>query len=382
LGRFCRIFATNSIPRRVDIKSTRATSLPPVVRLVVLLALLYIFFVSISLMGASFKFFGKDFARQLLETTASPLVGLFIGILSTSIVQSSSTTTSMTVAMVAGGGLDVTHAIPIIIGANVGTSVTNTLVSLGHIGRRDEFERAFAAATVHDFFNLLSVVVIFPLQVTTNFLGYAASVLGQEFADVGGFRLFNPLKTIVRPAVDAITHLTHESGWLMLVIAVLLLFFALRFIVKNLKAVVIGKVEAFFTSQLFRTAVRSFLLGLFLTVAVQSSSITTSLAVPLAGAGILTLEQIYPMTLGANVGTTVTAILAALVTGEVTAVTVAFAHLLFNIVGITILWPARWLPLHLARLLARGATKSKLVPATYIMLVFFGIPLLLIWIVG
>jgi len=368
--------------RRAHINITRTTNVPPVVRLVILLALLYVFFVSISLMGASFKFFGKDFAKQLLETTANPLVGLFIGILATSIVQSSSTTTSMTVALVAGGGLDVATAIPIVIGANVGTSVTNTLVSLGHIGRPDEFERAFAAATVHDFFNLMAVVVIFPLQVTTNFLGRAASFLGDKFADVGGLALLNPLKTVVKPSVTAISQLTHETGWIMLLVSVALLFFALRYIVKNLKAVVIGKVEAFFTSKLFKNAIRSMLLGLVLTVAVQSSSITTSLAVPLAGAGILTLEQIFPMTLGANVGTTITAMLAALVTGELTAVTVAFAHVLFNIVGIALIWPVRWIPMRMARALARTAVRSKLIPLMYILLVFFGIPLLLIWIVG
>jgi sodium-dependent phosphate cotransporter len=374
--------AAKSILWRIHINIKRAANVPPVVRLVVLLALLYIFFVSISLMGASFKFFGKDFARNLLESTASPIVGLFIGILATSLVQSSSTTTSMTVALVAGGALDVSTAIPIVIGANVGTSVTNTLVSLGHIGRPDEFERAFAAATVHDFFNLLSVAVIFPLQVTTNVLGWLASHLAQVFADIGGLYLFNPLKTVVKPSVNMLTRMTHETGWLMLVISVFLLFFALRFIVKNLKAVVIGKVEAFFTSTLFKNAFRSLLLGLFLTVAVQSSSITTSLAVPLAGAGILTLDQIFPMTLGANVGTTITAILAALVTGELTAVTVAFAHLLFNIIGIMVIWPARRIPLGLARGLARASLKSKLLPITYVLLVFFGIPLLLIWIVG
>jgi sodium-dependent phosphate cotransporter len=360
----------------------RTARVPPVVRLLVLLALLYVFFVSISLMGASFKFFGKDVAKQLLATTANPFVGLFIGILATSIVQSSSTTTSMTVALVAGGGLDVTNAIPIVIGANVGTSVTNTLVSLGHIARSDEFRRAFAAATVHDFFNLLAVAIVFPLQVATNFLGHAAGYLGQRFADVGGLKLLNPLKAIVKPSVKAITEMTNETGWLMLVIAVALLFFALRYIVKNLKAVVIGKVEAFFTSTLFKNAARSFSLGLVLTVAVQSSSITTSLAVPLAGAGILTLTQIFPMTLGANVGTTITAILAALVTGELAAVTVAFAHLLFNIVGILLIWPIRWLPLRMARTLAQASLRSKLIPLFYVLLVFFGIPLLLIWIVG
>jgi len=355
---------------------------PWVIRLLALLALLYIFFVSISLMGASFKFFGKDFAKHLLETTANPFVGLFIGILATSLVQSSSTTTSMTVALVAGGGLDVTRAIPIIIGANIGTSVTNTLVALGHIARGEEFKRAFAAATVHDFFNLLAVLVIFPLQLATNFLGRAASFLGERFVDIGGFKLFNPLKTIIKPSVTFFTDLTHENGTLMLVIAAILLFVALRYIVKNLKAVVIGKVETFFSSRLFKNDGRSFSLGLILTVMVQSSSITTSLAVPLAGAGILTLRQIFPMTLGANVGTTITAILASLVTGEVSALTVAFAHLLFNITGILVLWPVKWIPIRMAEGLSNAAQRSKLVPLVYILLVFFAMPLLFIWIVG
>ena len=350
------------------------------VRLLALLALLYLFFVSISLMGASFKFFGKDFAKNLLETTANPFVGLFIGILATSIVQSSSTTTSMTVALVAGGGLDVFNAIPIIMGANIGTSVTCALVSLGHLGRSDEFKRAFASATVHDFFNVLSVVVLFPLQLATNFLGHAAHFLGVEFAHIGGFKLFNPLKTIVAPSVDWLTGVTHHIGWLMLVISVLLLFSALRYIVVNLRALVIGKVEAFFSETLFKSPLRSFMLGLILTMTVQSSSITTSLAVPLAGAGILTLVQIFPLTLGANVGTTITAILAALITGNVAAVTVAFAHSLFNISGIAIWWPGRRVPLWLARTLADQAVKSKVVPLVFILVLFFVVPLICIWI--
>ncbi len=93
------------------------------------------------------------------------------------------------------------------------------------------------------------------------------------------------------------------------------------------------------------------LFGLLITVLVQSSSITTSLAVPFAGAGILTLIQIFPYTLGANIGTTITAMLAALAVGEISAVTVAFAHLLFNICGIALIWPLpaiRRIPLRLA----------------------------------
>jgi len=354
----------------------------PLVRLAALLLLLYIFFVSITLMGASFKFFGKDFAKQLVSTTANPFVGLFIGVLATSLVQSSSTTTSMVVGLVAGGALDAGRAIPIIMGANIGTSVTNTLVSVGHIGRPKEFQRAFAAATVHDFFNLLSVCILFPLQLGLNVIGRPASWIGHALEASGGLELANPLKTVVKPAVVMITNVTGETGWIMLVVSILLLFVALRYIVVNLRALVVGKVDAFFNKKLFKSAWRALLVGLVLTVAVQSSSITTSLAVPLAGAGILSLAQIFPFTLGANVGTTVTALMASLVTGSEAAVTVAFAHLLFNVFGIVIIWPIRRIPIHLAETLAALSQRSRLIPLFYILTVFFLIPLLLIYLAG
>lgn len=360
----------------------RSIPLHPYVRLAVLLGLLYLFFVSISLMGASFKFFGKDFATRLLETTSSPFVGLFIGILATSLIQSSSTTTSMAVALVAAGGLDVAGAIPIVIGANIGTSVTNTLVSVGHISRPEEFKRAFSAATVHDFFNLLTVLVLFPLQLGTNFLGRSAGLMANGFQNIGGLKVSSPLKLMTKHAVEWISDLTHDSGWMILVVSVVLLFIALRYIVVNMRALIIGRVESFFNESLFRTAARAFVLGAVFTVMVQSSSITTSLAVPLAGAGILTLRQIFPMTLGANLGTTITGILASLVTGNLAAVTVAFAHLLFNVFGILIIWPVRRLPMFLAESLARWSTRAKILPFVYVLVVFYLLPLALITVLG
>ena len=74
--------------------------------------------------------------------------------------------------------------------------------------------------------------------------------------------------------------------------------------------------------------------------------------VPLAGAGFLSLVQVFPYVLGANIGTTVTAILAALVTGEEVAVTVAFAHLLFNVCGMILIWPFKRIPIALSAILA------------------------------
>ncbi len=338
-------------------------------------------------MGASFKFFGKGFAEQLMATTKNPFVGLFIGVLSTALVQSSSTVTSMAVGMVAGGALDVARAIPIIMGANIGTSVTNTLVSVGHINRADEFKRAFSASIVHDFFNVIAVIVLFPLQLTTDFLGHGSEIMANALKDAGGLKLINPIKMIVKPTVDFIQESTalsgtEPSGTIMLIISVILLFVALRYLVVNLKALIIGRVEAFFDKTLFKNAGRALVLGLILTVMVQSSSITTSLVVPLAGAGILTLRQIFPFTLGANIGTTVTAMMASLVTGNLAAVTVAFAHLLFNITGIIVIWPIRFIPLALAEKLAEFSVKSKLVPLFYILILFFIIPIILIYVAG
>ena len=357
-------------------------SLPRPVRLGLLLLLMYAFFLSITLMGDSFQFFGRGFAEQLLTTTADPFIGLFIGILATSLVQSSSTTTSMAVGLVAGGALTVAGAIPIVVGANIGTSVTNTLVSLGHVSRPSEFRRAFAAATVHDLFNVLAVVILFPLQLTTNFLGQLSTVLEGWLRSSGGFTLVNPIKLIVDPVAALIARATGDSGTIMLLISIVLLFIALRYIIRNLKILVVERVEVFFDTILFKTAPRAFLFGVVLTIMVQSSSISTSLAVPLAGAGILTLRQIFPMTLGANLGTTITAMLAALVTGSSAAVTVAFAHISFNVFGIVVIWPIRQLPLYCANILADLSTRSRLVPFIYVGALFFLIPLTLIYLMG
>ena len=124
------------------------------------------------------------------------------------------------------------------------------------------------------------------------------------------------------------------------------------------------------------------LFGVAMTVMVQSSSITTSMIVPLIGAGIITLEQVFPFTLGANVGTTVTAMLAALATGNIAAVTVAFAHLFFNLTGIALVYPLppiRKIPLKMARALAEMTSKSRFYAIAYVILVFYVFPLILIF---
>ena len=356
-----------------------------VAQVVLLLVLLFAFFVGLDLMGLSFKLFGKGLAQALIERTSNPFVGLFIGILATTLVQSSSTTTSMTVALVAAGALTIEGAIPIIMGANIGTSVTNTLVSLAHVSRREEFQRAFAGATIHDFFNWMAVLILLPLELMTGYLARTAGFLESVLEGVGGIKLFDPLKAVVRPVSNQLVEWFGESGPLVLIAGIALLIASLKFLVDLLKVLMTGRAEETLHRTIFRSAWSAIVAGLVVTVMVQSSSITTSLMVPLVGAGVVTLQQVFPFTIGANVGTTVTAMLAALSTGNPAAVTVGLSHLLFNVsAGILIYLPPflREIPLWLAATLGRLAGENRFVAGVYIVLAFFGLPVLMLILTG
>ncbi|MBN2316115.1 MAG: Na/Pi symporter [Sedimentisphaerales bacterium] len=354
--------------------------------------LLYCFLVSIGLMGAAFKGFGKGFAEQLIKTTSNPFIGLFIGILATSVVQSSSTTTSIVVGMVGSGVLKVSCAIPIIMGANIGTTVTNTLVSLGHVSRRDEFKRAMAAATVHDFFNLICVAVMFPLELTTGYLEKTATLMSSLFKDVGGVKFSSPIKIATEPVIHiiqnsinwickSISSSTLFASVIVLILSFIILFFSLYFLVRTMRSLVVKRAEIILDNVISRHAFLGFLAGLCFTIVVQSSSVTTSLLVPLVAAGILTVETAFPITIGANIGTTSTGILASFATGNISAIVIAFAHFLFNLTGAVLIYPIKYcriVPIHLAKSLGNLAAEKRRYAVAYVLGVFFIIPTLLI----
>ncbi len=351
----------------------------------ILVALLLGFFLGLDLMGLAFKLFGKGFAETLIERTSNPFVGLFVGILATTLVQSSSTTTSMTVGLVAAGALTVEGSIPIIMGANIGTSVTNTIVSLAHVTRREEFRRAFAGATVHDFFNWLGVLILLPLEILTGFLSRTAGALEKLLEGTGGIKLLNPVKELVRPVAEWVVALTGDSGALTLAIGIGLLILCLKLLVDTLKSLMRTRAEQTLHRTLFRSALVALMAGAAMTVMVQSSSITTSVMVPLVGAGVVTLEQVFPFTVGANIGTTITALLAALATGEPAALTVALSHLLFNLAATLLIYvppPMRAIPLALARAVGRLGARNRPLAGFYILLFFYGLPILLLLLSG
>jgi len=348
-------------------------------KIIFLLGLIYLFLLSISLIGAAFKLMGEDFARKIMLVVSNPALGLVVGIFTTSIVQSSSLTTSLVVCLVAGKVLSLKLAIPVVMGANIGTSVTNLLVSLGHIGRKEEFERALSASVVHDFFNILSVIVVFPLQVMFNILGVSAKAASALFVNLGGLKIVNPLNLILQPVAQSILGFFPKYPWIGIILAIVLLFVSLRYLVVVMKSLVLKKIENFFDKYIFKTAIRSLLLGMFFTALVQSSSITTSLVVPLAAAGVLSVRKIYPYDLGANVGTTITAFLASLATGNQDAVTIAFCHTLFNLLGIMVWLPLKEVPIRMAIAFAHWSIRRRWIPVAYILLIFFLIPLILIF---
>jgi sodium-dependent phosphate cotransporter len=348
-------------------------------------ALLYVFFLCIELLGGSIKLFGEEAVVHLMDATNNPFVGLFMGILTTSIIQSSSTTTALVVGMVGGGTLSISQAIPIIMGANIGTTVTNSIVSMGYVRRRKEFAQAFSGAILHDFFNLLGVTVFLPLEIAFHPIQYIASFISSSLIGLEGVHFHSPINVIVHPVVVCLHEIGAKFvssntvlGIVMIVFALVLLIFALSRIVKLMHGALAKKIELVVDRYLFTGIFRSLVIGIVITAVVQSSSATTSVVIPLLGAGIVRLETVYPYMVGANIGTTITALLASLVTGVPAAVTVAFCHLVFNTFAASLWLPLRFVPIWLARVLAKATAKRRWIAPVYVLVLFFIIPGILI----
>ena len=346
---------------------------------------LYLFLVGINGMSSAIKNMGSGVADSIFTTTSDPVIALFIGIFATVLFQSSSTTTSLIVGMVSSGALGLAGAVPMIMGANIGTTVTNTIVSIGHLNRGNEFKRAFAASTVHDFFNIMCVMILFPLEMAFHGVQRSAewvsALMFGKIQNVDILKAKSPIKVAIKSGGEFVERFTFDNNVVYLVLSILITFAMLYALVKILRSLVLKKVEVFFDEYIFKTALRAIGFGVVLTIMVQSSSITTSLVVPLAGAGVLTLRQIFPFTLGANIGTTVTALLAA-ITGTVAALIAAISHLFFNIFGILIIYGLpflRVIPLNCAEWIADQAVKNKLVPVLYLLFMFVGLPLTIIF---
>lgn len=352
----------------------------------------YVLITAVGLIGDGFSTATGDEAEELFGFARNPFVGLVIGILATALTQSSSTTTAIVVGLVAGG-LPLETAVPILMGANVGTTMTSTLVSLGAAGDREQFRRAFSAASVHDMYNVLAVIIFLPLELM---FGVLARV-GIWFADLttgtdGGvvssaFTAFGDLVSAVTdPGADLIAGLLSAllpgvvAGVMMIVVGIALILLVIKFISDMLKTLLVGRAEQIFHKAIGRGPLSGIGSGLLITVMVQSSSTTTALAVPLAASGKFSLWQIYPFTVGSNIGTTMTAMIAAFGFSGIegtAAMTAAAVHLFFNCFAALLIFAVpflRPLPVIGARWLGDLGAKNKLYVLAWIVGLFVIVP--------
>jgi len=467
--------------RKVTAKSMSLVCL----RVLALFACLYVFMLALDLMAIAFKALGGKGAGRLFSITDNPIAGLMVGVLATILVQSSSTSTSIVVGLVGTEQLSVHNAIPIIMGSNIGTSITNTLVSMGHVGNRLELERAFAGATVHDMFNMLAVAVLLPLEVLIWAIngeggpiywlskGFTELLLGGSSSDA---TFTSPTQAIVEPLAVAIMdknkyvikalslgmpealaatmtpvnctsidcsqyycisdymanvwtevneaayaalpscadhltsglcpdatcvleaenfykeHVIHgeildagllhgmgdvAGGMVGLMLSLVLLCGSLFCLVKLLHSLVMGSARRWILKATHMNDYLAMVVGCALTILVQSSSVVTSALTPLCGIGVLPVFKMLPVTLGANVGTTFTGMLAALAVLNAGSLQVALCHLFFNILGILIWFPVpamRRVVVNAACLLGLYASFYRLVPMIYILVMFLAVP--------
>lgn len=454
-------------------------------KFIFVLVFLYLFICSLGLMGSAFQVLAGKTAGDIFsqnEIMSNPITGLIIGILVTVLVQSSSTSTSIFVTMAAAGLIEVRTGVPLIMGANIGTSVTNTIVSLGQSGKREEFRKAFAGATVHDIFNLLSVLVLLPIELISGYLRHLADAIVGDFGTVDkGKKLPDMLKVITKPLTSKIisvnktviknivkdidetdssmvtmwckrsprieavntsilyyndtevqklpanvssnssdvftqweernrtiklglcqtsdflfanTGMTDGGvGAILLIISLVAMCICLTGMVKlltsllkgNLARIIKKVINAKFKKPFgWVTGYLSILVGAGLTIIVQSSSVFTSSITPLVGIGVISLNRMFPLTLGSNIGTTTTGLLAAFASsGDKVnnALKLAICHLFFNISGIIIWYPipvVRAIPINAAKALGNKTAKHRWFAVAYLIIVFFIIPAILL----
>jgi sodium-dependent phosphate cotransporter len=350
--------------------------------------LVYVLLVGVGVIGDGFKSLsgGADGAEKIFAFASNPIIGVILGIMATALVQSSSTVTSVIVGLVAGG-VPIGIAIPMIMGANMGTTITNTIVSLGNLRDSAAFGKSFQAATVHDFFNLYCILIFLPIELLFHPLEKLAGVMAGWF--YGGtnasIKDLNFVGAITKPLSKAIAGFFEMlpgsfGAILTIVTGIALIILSVLYLGKLLRKAMTGRAQHIVDRSVGRGPLVGVASGGIVTVLVQSSSTTTSLIVPLAGSGVLTLRQVFPFTMGANIGTCITSLLAATaVVGayQLVALQIALVHLLFNVFGVLLflfLPRLRDLPITSATWLGMKSQANRGWAFGYILLVFFILP--------
>lgn len=237
-----------------------------------------LFLYGIKLLSSSLQNMAGDKLRQLLGTlTKTPLRGILVGILVTVLIQSSAGTTVMTVSFVNTGLLSLKQALGLIMGANIGTTVTAQLIAFN----------IDALALPLLFFGVFMSMIFSKKQ-----LSYLASGL------IGLGLVFMGMQTM-----KSASHVISQHKDLLLVLS---------------------------SNPLTGVAA-----GIILTALIQSSAATIGLTIAVASQGLITLDMALPIILGDNIGTTLTAIVVSLNASR-PAKQAAMGHVLFNLIGTVI----------------------------------------------
>uniref|UniRef100_A0A665U4F0 Sodium-dependent phosphate transport protein 2A n=1 Tax=Echeneis naucrates TaxID=173247 RepID=A0A665U4F0_ECHNA len=453
---------TNDQPSKPSVRETRQL-LINLAKIPLLFVLLFLFVCSLDTLSSAFQLAGGKVAGDIFQDNAvlsNPVAGLVVGILVTVLVQSSSTSTSIVVSLVASGLLEVRSAVPVIMGSNIGTSVTNTIVAMMQAAERTEFQRAFAGATIHDCFNWLSVLVLLPLELVSGLMARLSHLLVTSFRLQPGEDAPELLKVITEPVTKLIIQLDKcviteiamgnedmrnrslvkewcqtdlvmlrfryvcntstafstcfsalhilfsisnhlfvstmlsdlSVGLILLAASLAVLCTCLLLLVKLLNSLLQGQVAKAIHKVIntdlpypfgWLAGYTAMVVGAGVTFVVQSSSVFTSAVTPLVGIGVISLERAYPLTLGSNIGTTATALLAALASPGnklAAAIQIALCHLFFNIFGILLWYPLPFmrLPIRMARVLGERTAKYRWFAVLYLLVCFFLLPSLVL----
>ncbi|KAG7398748.1 hypothetical protein PHYBOEH_010491 [Phytophthora boehmeriae] len=379
------------------------------------LAALYFFMVAVKLIGDGFTLaLGCD-TKGAFDFADNPVAGLMIGTIATALLHSSGTVTSIVVALVGSGGMTIRQGVYVIMGSNIGTCITCIMVAFGQVGDRGRFQRAMAAATVHDMYNLWSVFVLFPIEVILHPLEELSVAMSNASASGGAFD--SPVDAVVKPLAKELIEVDKDSiydvatgdleclpdqtfvtggafegssmsdgsiGAIVVVIGFCILVCSLLTLVKMLAKVFMGPTKRLISKLLNYNGYINIIVGTLITFVVHSSTVVTSTLTPLAGLGVITLEQVYPLVIGANLGTTGTALLASLVTGKSDSVAIALVHFWFNMFGIMLFYPipiTRKPILGWARSLAFASAAWPMTAVIFLMVLFLFAPGILLGLV-
>jgi len=309
---------------------------------------LYFFMVGLELLSTAAKVMTGCQAGEMFGDDTNPVAGVMVGLISTVLLQSSSTTTSIIVSLV-GTAISIDQGIYMVMGANIGTSVTNTIVAMGQMGDGDQLERAFAGATVHDIFNILTVTILLPVEAATGYLHHLTGAMVKGAQPKEGEKWDGPIKKIVEPLTikiimsnkklingvaagetcesfypvvcedgvvsaatcdvaligcdkdsnkcpaffsqDASKDDEVVAGAVCFVLAVFVLFSCLAGLVIVLKKLLLGVSSRIIYKTTDMNGYLAMVIGCGITILVQSSSITTSVLTPLVGVGVIPLES-------------------------------------------------------------------------------------------